>query len=296
MQEVSVIIPTYNYGRFIAQTIDSALGQTLPPREVIVVDDGSTDSTPEILARYGERIRVIRKQNGGVAAARNTGAEAAAGDLLAFLDADDIWLPQKLERQVQRFEEEPTLGLVHCGMQWIDAEGNPTGEGLVNGMEGWVAEEMLRFRRTTIIAPGGTTLVPRRIFQELGGFDPRLPPSEDWDFSYRVASRYKVGFVPEALLLYRLHGVNGHLNVSRMERAMLLAYEKAFSGADSRLRRLRRRCYGNLHMVLAGSFFRAGQYRDFARHLLKSLWLTPDNGAHALGFPLRWWRRRCQGT
>src|SRR5262245_58814803 len=112
MRTVSVIIPNYNYGRFLREALDSALNQTLPPLEVIVVDDGSTDESPEILESYGDRIRVIRQKNQGVGIARNTGAEAARGELLAFLDADDYWFPQKLEKQVEKINSDPELGMV----------------------------------------------------------------------------------------------------------------------------------------------------------------------------------------
>src|SRR5690348_12724766 len=109
MPPISVIIPTYNHARFLAAAIDSALSQTLKPTEVIVVDDGSTDETSSVLEAFGDKVRVIRQKNHGVAGARNRGAEMAAGEYLAFLDADDVWLPRKLEMQVSRFQAEPGL-------------------------------------------------------------------------------------------------------------------------------------------------------------------------------------------
>jgi glycosyltransferase involved in cell wall biosynthesis len=287
---VSVIIPTYNRAHFVREAIDSALAQTLPAAEVIVVDDGSSDDTPSTLAGYGNRIRAVRQQNGGVAAARNRGAALASGDLLAFLDADDVWLPHKLARQVQRFQSEPGIGLVHCGVVDVDKGGTALGEHR-DGMEGWVASEMLLFQRPVILGGGSTGVVSRAAFEAVGGFDPHLPPSEDWDLCYRVACRYKVGFVPEVLVQYRLHGQNSHLNVRATERAMMLAFAKAFRAEGAHCRGLRRRAYGNLHMVLAGSFFAARQPRGFVRHALISLCLTPDNSARLLGYPRRWWRR-----
>jgi len=104
MAPISVIIPTYNHCRFLVSAIDSALSQTLKPSEVIVVDDGSTDETSNLLNAYEGKIRVVRQKNQGVAAARNRGAEIATGEYLAFLDADDLWLPRKLEMQLNRFE------------------------------------------------------------------------------------------------------------------------------------------------------------------------------------------------
>lgn len=288
---ISVVIPNYNYGRYLAETLESVFAQTLPPHEVIVVDDGSTDNSSEILSSYGDRVRVVRQQNRGVAAARNAGIELATGEFVAFLDADDIWLPQKLERQVERFLADPEIGLVLCGGEEIDERGVRLGQLLTDGMEGWIAKEMLLFERTTVLLPGSGALVPRPIFKTIGEFDGRLPPSEDWDISYRIARRYKVGFVPEVLIQYRIHGTNSHMNIRRMERGMLIAFSKAFAEPDPQLQAVRRRAYGNLHMILAGSFFRAGQYRDFTKHALKSLWFTPHNYTRLVGFPRRLWQR-----
>src|SRR5947209_13220762 len=100
---VSVIIPTYNHGRFIADAIESVLAQTYPVSEIIVVDDGSTDETQEVVEKFGEKVRYIEQANAGVSAARNTGIENSDGDLVAFLDADDTWLPEKIEKQVAKF-------------------------------------------------------------------------------------------------------------------------------------------------------------------------------------------------
>ena len=287
---VSVIIPNHNYGRYLRQAVESALGQTYPHREVLVVDDGSDDDSEAVLRGYGGRIRWVRQSRQGGAAARNRGVAESRGTLLAFLDSDDRWLPEKLERQVARWVAEPELGLVHCGVHFIDAEGRRLGA-LCEGVEGWAAPELLLFRRLTYVTGGSGSLVPREAFEAAGGFDARLSTSADWDFYYRVAVRRRFGFVPEPLVEMRKHGTNMHANIRAMERDMLLAYEKAFRDAAPEIRRLRRRAYGNLHMVLAGCFFRAGQPGPFARHLARSLWLTPANGGRVLGFPVRWGRR-----
>ena len=148
MGHVSVIIPTYNYGRFIAETIESALGQTLLPHEVIVVDDGSTDETAEVVASFGERVRYIYQENAGVCAARNRGVAASSGDLIAFLDADDIWEPTKLEKQAAKFAD-PDVGLVHCGMREFDSD---TGETIKLNLDGGEGEGVLL---PCLLAAGG---------------------------------------------------------------------------------------------------------------------------------------------
>jgi glycosyltransferase involved in cell wall biosynthesis len=290
MLKVSVVIPTYNHARFLSQAIDSVCSQTLAPYEVIVIDDGSTDDTQNVLARHAKRIRALRQQNKGVAAARNAGVMIASGDLIAFLDADDLWLPHKLERQVELFASQPGIGLVHCATEDINENGVPLRRHF-DGLEGLVATEMLLFRRAVILGGGSGVVIPHAVFQKVGGFDEKLSTSADWDLYYRIASRHKVGFVPEVLLQYRLHATNMHGNVRAMEHDMMLAYEKAFTGADAETARLRRRCYGNLHAVLAGSFFSAGEMSRFFAHAAKSLYLTPGNISRFAQYPSRWRRR-----
>ena len=287
---VSVLIPAYNYGHFVAQAIDSALGQTRLPLEVIVVDDGSTDDTPRVLAAYVDRIRILRRHNGGVSRALNVAARQSRGDVLAFLDADDRWLPAKLERQVERLVADSNLGLVHCGVEEIDGSGNFLRSRL-DGIEGDAAEALLMMR-AGILGGGSAAIVPRGVFEEVGGFDPEISVSQDWDLFFRIASRHRIGFVAEALVQYRLHGGNQHLKVRRMEADMLRAFEKAFSVPNTRFAKLRRRAYGALHAMLAGSLFHGGYYRSFAAHAARSLALTPEHSGRLLGFPLRALRRR----
>jgi glycosyltransferase involved in cell wall biosynthesis len=291
MKTVSVIIPNYNYGRFLREAIDSALGQTHPPHEVIVIDDGSTDESREILESYGMRIRVHYQQNEGVGAARNKGAEMATGEVLAFLDADDLWAPAKIEKQLADLESKPNVGLVHCGLQYIDENGRQGDEYLV-GREGEVAEDLLRFE-PVISGPGGTSLIPRSVFLGVGGYDTNkdLHPSEDWELSYRIATKYRFAFVPEPLLFYRQHGSGGHTNIPRMERAMLIAYGKAFADCSEDIRRIRRECYGNFYMVLAGSYFHSGNVIKSITSVIRGLVYHPANISRLLGFPFRAARR-----
>jgi glycosyltransferase involved in cell wall biosynthesis len=289
VKTVSVIVPTYNHARFIREAVDSALAQTRPPLEVIIVDDGSTDGTPEILASYGDRIRVLSQAKSGVAAARNAGIAAARGEYLAFLDSDDGWYPRKLEAQMPRFDAEPSVGLVHCGVARVDAEGR-TVRTAVGGMEGRVAEAMLRLDREVIVAQGSSIVVPKRVAEEIGGYDTRLPPSEDWDFCYRLATRYAIGYVPEVLVRHRQHEGGIHMNIPAMERAMLFALENAF--ADPDVKPLRKTTYGRLHRVLAGCYFERRELRSFAKHVVESLRHDPRNLGYFAAYPLRLVSRR----
>lgn len=287
---VSVVIPCFNHARFVAEAIASALGQTRPAAEVIVVDDGSTDETGAALAPHAGRVRVVRQDNRGVSAARNAGAARATGDLLAFLDADDAWLPEKLAAQAEMFAASPALGLVHCGVEEIDAAGRPL-RTRVDGLHGHVAEEMLLFRRAVVLGGGSGAVVPRALFEQVGGFDETLGTSADWDLHHRIARRAAVGFVPRVLLRYRVHGGNMHADVARTAREMQAAYAKAFA-EDERLRPLRRRAYAALHTMLAGSFQAQGHTLPAVRHGLRALALDPSRIGRFLAYPVRRLQRR----
>lgn len=282
---VSVVIPTYNHAPYVREAIDSALRQTHVPHEIIVVDDESQDETSQILAAYGTQVRSVRQANQGVSAARNLGVSLAQGEFIAFLDSDDIWDPQKLERQLALFEDRPELGLVHCGFTSFDASAASLRPHL-EGMEGWITEEMLRLDRE-VVGPGSTLMIPRRVFDEVGGFDPRLRQGEDWDLCYRIARCYPVGYVRDSLLMYRIHAAGIHLNIPGMENGMILSFEKIFASPDPAIQDIKRRAYGRLHRIIAGSYFAAGRPGQFFRHALRSLRYDPRNLGYFAAYPLR---------
>ncbi len=287
--KVSVIIPNYNYSQYIGEAVGSALSQTYKNIEVIVVDDGSKDNSLEILENFAGRIKIIKQQNAGVSAARNSGVENSDGEFIAFLDADDVWLPEKIEKQINCFSANKNLGLVHVAVQDIDAHGKNL-KSHFDGLAGSVAEELLLLERSVILGGGSGIMIPRKLFDEIGGFDPRLSTSADWDIFYRIANRCEAAFISEVLLKYRIHGSNMHGNIQRMEREMLLGFQKAFANKENES--IRKTAYGNLFQVLAGSHFQAGNYADFARNTAKSLWFTPRNFTYFAKFPIRFLQRR----
>ena len=286
-KSVSVVIPTYNYGRFIGDAIRSVLEQTHPPAEIIVVNDGSTDETADVVGAFGDVVKYIRQDNAGVCAARNRGVSESTGELIAFLDADDTWEPTNLEKQLAIFECDEEIGLVHCGMREFDSETGQTTRLYVEGGEEGVADNLLLWEGPVIVGPGGAVTVSRKAFDRVGGFDTRMKVGEDWDFCYRVARLFKIGFVAEPLVNYRSHNAAAHHNVENMERGMLMFYEKAFATTDPEILKLRRRAYGNFHKVMAGSYLHSGRMRKFLAHTVKSLWMWPMNLGYFLRFPLR---------
>jgi len=284
---VSVVIPNYNYAHYLREAVDSVLAQTYPDIEIIAVDDGSTDGSREVIQSYGQRITAVLQQNQGVAAARNNGVAIGKGEFVAFLDADDAWMPEKIERQISAFSQDENLGLVHVAVEEINERGDAI-RTVTCGLEGNVSSDLLRFDRAVILGGGSGLMVTRAVFDEVGGFDEELSTSADWDLFYRISSRYSVGFVSETLLRYRIHSSNMHGNITRMEAEMLRGFEKAFAAkpdADAG------ECYANLYRTLAGSYFYAGRYADFARTTAKSIGHRPANIAYFLKYPIRRFKR-----
>ena len=284
---VSVIIPNYNYGRFLAECVQSVLEQTHKNIEIVVVDDGSSDGSAAVAAGFGDRVTLIVQENSGVGAARNRGAAEARGDFFAFLDADDLWFPKKVERQLEHLDGRPQSGFVTCGMEEIDLAGNVIRK-MLEGQEGNCSKALLRHEEV-VVGPGSTLMVERGLFETVGGFDTdrEMHPAEDWEFSYRIAKKTAISFVPEALVRYRNHGGNGHLFVPKMERGLMLAYDKVFRNADAAELEIKDQCYGKAHSILAGMYFRVGEYPPFVKHAAKSIYRSPSIFGRYLTYPLR---------
>lgn len=234
MSSVSVIIPAYNYARFLPEAIDSALSQTLKPLEVIVVDDGSTDDTEAVLERYAGEIHIIKQRNAGVSAARNAGIRASRGELIAFLDADDMWLPTKLERQVAHLNAHPGTGLVHCGLYYCKGTQRTHPRSGRERFQGACYAEFFADRPSYPSTP--TILVLRSALYGAGLFDEALHRSEDLDMWIQLAREYEFGYVDEPLVLVRLHEPhekNLSADIRRFAHSDLRVYLKV-SAADPR--------------------------------------------------------------
>jgi glycosyltransferase involved in cell wall biosynthesis len=196
---VSVIIPTYNRAGLVAEAVASVEAQTFRDLEILVVDDGSTDNTPDVLALL-EGVRVLRHPTRrGVAAARNLGAAAARGEWLAFLDSDDLWLPEKLARQMAYLEERPGLLLCQTDETWVRngvRVNKPASHRKVAG------QIFLPSLARCMVSPSAVVL-HRRLLADHGGFDENLPAAEDYDLWLRLTWRFEVGLVDEPLIIKR---------------------------------------------------------------------------------------------
>jgi glycosyltransferase involved in cell wall biosynthesis len=203
---VSVIVPVYRGEQFVAAAIESVLEQTYRSFELVIVNDGSPDDSDRVIRRFlpHPQIKYIEQANGGVAAARNTGLANANGTFVALLDQDDVWLPQKLDRQVAYLEAHPHIGLVHTRVECMDARGEPCSCIKAIGvipLEGFCSGQLLLGNG---IAPL-TVLMRRHCIEEVGGFDQRFAPTDDWDLWLRIARRYPLGFMDEVTARYRVH-------------------------------------------------------------------------------------------
>ena len=194
---ISTVIPTYNRREFLPRAIDSVLGQTDPPDEIIVVDDGSTDGTSRMLAQRYPTVKVIEQENGGVSAARNTGVEQACFEWLAFLDSDDAWLPRKLERQSAALSENEGILVCHTDDIWM-RKGIRVNQGKRYQKAGG---RIFRKCLPVCMISSSSVLIDREIFQRVGLFDPSLPAAEDYDLWLRICARYEVLYINEPLIV-----------------------------------------------------------------------------------------------
>jgi glycosyltransferase involved in cell wall biosynthesis len=196
---VSVIIPTFNRATWVREAIASVLAQTYSHLELIVVDDGSYDATPEVVQACGDGLIYIQQAHAGVSAARNRGVAASRGALIAFLDSDDMWLPKKIAAQVAHLQQQPDAHACYTDEIWIRHGVRVNARQIHQKHSGWLFEPSLP---RCIISPS-SIMLRRTLWDQLGGFDERLPACEDYDLWLRLALRTPVLLLPERLIVKR---------------------------------------------------------------------------------------------
>jgi glycosyltransferase involved in cell wall biosynthesis len=290
MPQVSVVIPSYNSAGYIVAAVESARAQTFTDIEILVVDDGSTDDTRAVVAPYetvsGTPVRYIHQANAGVSAARNKGIAQSRGRYVAFLDADDLWLPQKLERQMAALAANPAAGACHTANFLVDDNLNPLGEHHCPRV-GAVLEDLL-FRGNAVGTPS-SVVVEKRWLEKTGGFNDAFSHSADWDMWIRLAQHTEFVYVDEPLLKYRWHANNMSRNVPLIESDTLAALRAAFDdpALPVSLRKRRAEAIGRQWMVVAGCYFQAGRRGDFLRCAFQSVRQHPAQLSYLLKYPLR---------
>ena len=212
--KIDVIIPLFNCEKYISQALDSVLSQTFLPNKILVINDGSTDSGPQIVNEYIKKyplIEMITKPNGGLSSARNAGIFSSRADWVAFLDSDDSWLPKKLEAQVKQIQVSSfkDIGLVYCDFLNVDADNRPSQEFKLpfNPKALGKCSELL-VSGNFILSSGSGVLVKKDCFDRVGFFDEKLKFGEDWDMWIRISEQYSVDYVNQVLVSIRKHSQN----------------------------------------------------------------------------------------
>jgi glycosyltransferase involved in cell wall biosynthesis len=274
---VSVIVPAYNAAVYLPHAIDSVLAQTFVDWEIVVVDDGSTDHTQSVVESYrpalAAKLQYIHQSNHGLPAARNTGIKAARGEFIALLDADDVWLPQRLERGVQVLDSDPEIGLVHARVARIDTKGMVIGQLKVDPkyMSGRIAHDIY-IRRAHIVCP--TVMFRRRCLDKGGWFDESMRATEDRDLWFRIALHFKIEYIDEILAYYRLSPSSMTSDLDRLLGGQLYFVSKHYrSGCATRMEQLQ--ALGNIYRELGDSLFRGGALTKAIGSYLRAVGYNP---------------------
>ena len=249
MPTISVIVPAYNGERTILETIASVQQQTFSDFELIVINDGSTDRTLELVSTVQDsRLKVFSYSNGGLPIARNRGIAQAAGEFITFIDADDLWAPDKLELQLAALQHHPEAGLAYSWTLVMDDKGENFYPGKSVSFEGNVYRELLL---SNFIASGSNVMLPRKTIESVGEFDPSLKSCEDWDYWLRVAARWHFVIVPKSQIFYRQSSGAMSSKIDVMDKNHLIVIDRAFAIAPPELKLLKNQSLANKNQFLA---------------------------------------------
>ena len=280
MARVTVIVPCYNHGRFLAESVESALGQSYGDLEVVVVNDGSTDDTQAVAESFGDRIRYLEHENRGLCASRNRAIEETESEYVAILDADDRWLPEKLTRQIPLLESDAEVGLVHADGFILSEQG--VGAPMLKGadpalLSGEMFERLLM--GNPFLCP--SVVVRRSCLEKVGLFDEKLGGCGDWDLWLRICRRWKAAYVAEPLLHYRRY--TSSLSMSEDHDYMLAdslrVLHKTFADETlpARARDLEGKAYSELYFVYGKSCLAQGSRSRARAFFFKAMKAHPAN-------------------
>jgi glycosyltransferase involved in cell wall biosynthesis len=293
--KVSVVIPAYNAERELRQAVESALAQTAGDLEVIVVDDGSTDGTRAVAEGFDDpRVRAVSQENAGAAAARNAGIAVASGEYVAFLDADDAWLPTKLERQLAVLESRPEVQAVQSGAYWVNNDFRLLSVRRCRASSDPLLDA-LRFRNMP--AAPTTLVIERSRLDEIGWFDPSLEILEDWEMMIRAARYCNLASLEDPLALYRVHPGNRSRDLDIHIEPGFKVLGRLFDDPElpPRVRGRKRELYARFYTMLAGGALKVKSFRDCARWGARALRTDPRMIGYFIAMPyrhLRWRRTR----
>ena len=249
MPLISVIIPTYNGEKTILETIQSLQQQSFRDLEIIVINDGSTDGTVELLKQIAEpRLKIFSYENGGLPVARNRGIDRATGDYITFIDADDLWTPDKLESQLAALQQNPQAGVAYSWTAFINEKSEFLYAWEPIYYQGNVYPQLLV---KNFISSGSNILARREFIEAAGRFDPTLKSAEDWDYYIRIAAICQFVLVPQYQILYRRSSQSMTSKVDVMEKYILTVIERAYQQAPPELQPLKKQSLANTYKFLA---------------------------------------------
>lgn len=275
--KVSVIIPTYNRAYYLREALDSVFAQSLLPWEVIVVDDGSTDATPAVVQSYGSRVRYIRhEQNQRISAARNSGLKVAQGDVIAWLDSDDLWEPTFLATVISLLEADATFGAVYTGLSRINAVGEFLPQGSLTVVP---PSDLYSVLVEDCFIQTSAFVARKKCFEQIGEFDTQFHICEDYDIFLRLASVCTIVGIPEPLVRYRVHGHNTVANTEAFCRYRLALTEKHFGlseGDPATWSLAKRRAHGCAFRAAARKYIESKQQDEGWRYLARAVTICPE--------------------
>lgn len=243
--KISIIIPVYNGEKTIQKTINSILEQTFRDIELIIINDGSIDKTLQIVQEISDpSIRIYTYPNAGVSHARNQGINHAQGEYISFMDADDLWTPDKLELQYQALQNNPQAKISYSWTDWIDKDDCWLRPAARMSFEGDIYANLLII---DFMGCGSNPLILKEALLKVGGFDPTLRGGEDWDLWIRLAAKYEFVCVRSPQILYRQTTTSVSQDISLMEKDCLKVIAKSFQAAPENLQYLKYYTLGNLY-------------------------------------------------
>lgn len=262
MSKVSVIIPAYNAMKYLPETLESVLTQTFTDFEAIIVDDGSSDNILEWFKTISDsRVRLISQYNQDVSAARNTGILNSSGEYIAILDADDIWEPTKLAKQVEFLDSNQSVGLVDTWTTYIDENGHFLNKISNQNLEGDV-RKILKEKCNTFVASGSSPMIRRVCFDRVGLFDIEMKCSEDTDMWIRIGMHYHFGAIKECLVRYRQHSNSKSRNYHIMLEGLRILIEKHSKNIPTKELYIRGRIYSDWFIYVAWLALKSHNYQQ----------------------------------
>jgi len=268
MPTVNVIIHTYNNERFIAETVESVLNQTYKEYEIVVVDDGSVDGTRDALIPYMQKIRYHYKENGGIASAKNAGIGLSQAEFVAFLDHDDLWAPDKLQLQMECFNENSQVGLVYAKYTSF-RDGKELRTKPEKGYSGWIFKELLSksFIQTS------TVVVKRECLDAVGPYDESFSLGDEYDMFLRIARKFQCSFIDKSLTRYRVHDTNASNNDFLFDNENLGVYKKVynnFTDLDGVEKKILRKRIARYSMKVAEGLYRQGKQEESKKYQMEA--------------------------